>query len=190
MKNQSTNNTNASATQTTNNANASATQNTNNANAVRTQNTESANAGYTRNATVAAEKANLVQKQLEVGNSYKNVRLHAPHEQGKYGGDYMSDVYQRRGVRVNIRTQSKSAIAQAGDAMLRFGYALHRVWDMNDGFHYGKHFTFWKAEDIWINEGNGLAGNAVNIIGDILLKGVTVWRNADEIGKVNIYDNI
>ena len=102
----------------------------------------------------------------------------------------MNDVYQRRGVRFNVRTQTKSAISQVGDAFLRYGYALHRTWDMSNGFHYGKHFTFWKAEDIWINEGEGLSGNAVNIIGDIFLKGVTVWRNPNEIGKVSIYDNI
>ena len=174
----------------TNNTNAVNLQNTNNANAVRTQNTETANADYNRDATVAAEKANLVQKQLEAENMYKNARLQRPAEYSSYGGDYMPDVYQRRGVRLNIRTQTKAAISQAGDAFLRFGYALHRVWNMSQGFHYCKNFTFWKAEDIWINDGSGVANVATNIIGDILLKGVTVWRDPEKIGTVGIYDNI
>ena len=163
---------------------------TNNGNAERTQGTETANAGYTRNAHVVAEQHNLEQIQREVEAQYLNNRLGNPVFETDYSGDAYPDVFERRGIRMNIRTQTKSAIAQAGDAMLRFGYALHRVWDMKDGFHYGKHFTFWKAEDIWINEGSGVAGNAVNIIGDILLKGVTIWRNPDEIGKASIYDNI
>lgn len=160
------------------------------ANATRQKNTETNNANYTRNATITAEKANLVQKQLDAESQYKNARLQKPTTYSNYSGDFMPDAYQRRGVRMNIRTQTRAAIAQAGDAFLRYGYALHRVWDMADGWHYGKHFTFWKAEDIWINEGSGLSGNAVNIIGEILKKGVTVWRNPNEIGKVSIYDNI
>lgn len=184
------NNANEGRNKTANDANAADTQATNNANAVRTQNTETANAGYNRNATVAAEKANLVQKQLEAENAYKNARLQTPHEQGNYSGDFAPDVYQRRGVRINIRTQAKSAIAQAGDAMLRFGYALHRVWDMSNGFHYGKEFTFWKAEDIWINDGSGTANAATDAIGNILMKGVTVWKNPEKIGTIGIYNNL
>ena len=148
------------------------------------------NANWTRDAHVVAEQHNLAQVQREVEAQYLNNRLGNPVLETKYSGDAYPDVFERRGLRMNIRTQTKSAIAQAGDGMLRYGYALHRVWDMANGFHYGKHFTFWKAEDIWINEGSGLAGNAVNVIGDILLKGVTIWRNPDEIGKVPIYDNL
>lgn len=161
----------------------------NNSNAIRTQNTETNNATWNRNANVVAEQNNLIQKQREAEAMYKNARLQKPTNYGNYGGDFINDVYQRRGVRLNIRTQTKSAIAQAGDAMLRFGYALHRVWDMSEGFHYCKEFTFWKAEDIWINDGSGVANVATNSIGNILMKGVTVWRNPDHIGTVGIYDN-
>lgn len=152
--------------------------------------TMDSNANYSRNATIEANKSNLEQAQREAEAQYKNNRLGNPVKETAYSGDAFPDVFERRGIRMNIRTQSKSAIAQVGDAFLRYGYALHRVWDMSNGWHYGKHFTFWKAEDIWINEGSGLAGNSVNLIGDILLKGVTVWRNPNEIGKVSIYDNI
>lgn len=148
------------------------------------------NADWTRDANIEANKSNLEQAQREAAAQYANNRLGKPVLETQYSGDAYPDVFERRGVRMNIRTQSKSAIAQAGDAFLRYGYALHRNWDMSDGWHFGKHFTFWKAEDLWINEGSGLAGNAVNIIGEILLKGVTVWRNPDEIGKVSIYDNV
>lgn len=158
-------------------------QTTNNANVM------DSNADYMRNANVVAEQNNLRQKQREAEAMYKNARLQKPTNYGNYGGDFINDVYQRRGVRLNIRTQTKSAIAQAGDAMLRFGYALHRVWDMSNGFHYCNEFTFWKAEDIWINDGSGVANVATNSIGNILMKGVTVWRNPDHIGTVGIYDN-
>lgn len=180
-------------TTTQNNASQTITDNTvatNNANAARTQTTETNNATYTRNANVVANKANLVQAQIEAEAQYKNARLQRPITQGEYAGDAYPDIWMRRGIRFNIRTQTKAAIAQTGDAFLRFGYALHQIWDMSSGFNYMKHFTFWKAEDIWVNDGSGVANIAVNIISDILLKGVTVWANPEEIGKVSIYDNI
>lgn len=181
---------NAVITEDLQNGNAARSKTTNDANASRTQGTETANAGYTRNATIEAEQDNLRQKQREAEAQYKNSRLHPPAQYSAYSGDFGPDAYMRRGVRFNIRTQSKSAIAQAGDAMLRFGYALHRVWDMDNGFHYGKNFTYWKAEDIWINDGTGVANVATNAIANILLSGVTVWKDPDKIGTIGIYDNI
>lgn len=171
-------------------ANSNADKTCEDANATATQATETNNATWNRDANVVAEKANLVQKQREAEAQYKNARLQKPVSYSQYSGDFMPDAYHRRGVRVNVRTQSKSAIAQAGDAMLRFGYALHRVWDMTKGFHYCKEFTFWKAEDIWINDGSGVANVATNVIGNILMKGVTIWRDPAKIGTVGIYDNI
>ena len=166
------------------------TVNTNNANAERTQDTETDNATYTRNANIAANKANLVQAQRDAEASYKASRLSRPVLQGNYSAtNDLQDIWQRRGIRLNIRTQTKAAIKQAGDGFLRFGYALHRVWDMKNGFNYMKYFTFWKAEDIWINDGSGVANIATNTISDILLKGVTVWKDPTKIGMVSIYEN-
>ncbi len=179
-----TNTSTAAATQITGN-----TVNTNNANAVRTQNTETNNADWTRDANIAANKFNLRQAQRDAEAMYKASRLGRPTRQGDYTAKNYQDIWQRRGVRLNIRTQTKSAIKQAGDGFLRFGYALHQMWDMKNGFNYMKHFTFWKAEDIWINDGSGVANIATNTIGGILLKGVTVWKNPDEIGTISIYDN-
>ena len=184
------NNTNASRTKTATDTNALNTKDTNNANAQRTQTTETNNATYSRNALVEAEQDKLAYKQIEADYDYANERMKAPAVFGDYSGDFAQDVYKRRGVRFNVRTQPKSSIAQAGDAMLRFGYALHRVWDMANGFHYGNHFTFWKAEDIWINDGSGVANIATNTIAQILLNGVTVWSNPSEIGTIGIYNNL
>ena len=185
-----TNNANADRTKATDDANASRTQVTNNANASRTQSTETNNASETDTVSVIGYQNDLKVKQLEAESQYENARLQKPVVQGLTQGNAYPDIWERRGIRMNIRTQNKSAIAQAGDAMLRFGYAIHRVWDMAKGFHYGKHFTYWKADDVWINDGAGVANVAVRAIGKILTDGVTVWRNPDEIGTIGIYDNI
>ena len=166
------------------------TANTNNTNAVNTQNTETNNATWNRNAMIVNGQETLRQKQRNVAARYKSNELQAPYFETQNADDAYPDVFQRRGIRFNIRTQTKSAISQVGDAFLRFGYALHRNWDMSNGFNYGKHFTFWKAEDIWINNSGECTNIAVRIIGDILLKGVTVWKNPNEIGKIGIYNNM
>jgi len=166
------------------------TTDTNNDNALRTQTTETNNATETRYANIQANKANLRQAQIEAEAQYKNARLQRPAKQGEYNNDAYPDIWMRRGFRFNIHTQTKAAIKQTGDAFLRFGYALHRVWDMSQGFNYMKYFTFWKAEDIWVNDGTGVANIATNTISDILLKGVTVWSDPTKIGMVSIYDNM
>lgn len=154
-----------------------------------TQATETANADYTRNAVVVAEQNILAQKQLEVESRYKNERLKKPQVYYNYNGDALPDIYERRGVRYNVRIQPYGSIARTGDLFLRFGYALNQVWNMLRGFNYGKHFTYWKTIDAWINDGSGTANIACTVIEKILEKGVTVWRKPEEIGMVSIYDN-
>ncbi len=185
-----TNKANNADTRNLNYRNADRTFNTESANANRIYDTEENNADWNKESAIEAAKWNLGQKQIDIEATYKSANLSSPVVKTTTQGNVNPDLWERRGIRVNVRTQSKSAIAQTGDTMLRFGYALNRVWDMNDGFKYMKHFTYWKASDVWINDGSGTAGDAVNIIQAILMSGVTVWNNPDEIGGVSIYDNL
>ena len=52
-----------------------------------------------------------------------------------------------------------------------------------------KHFTYWKASDIWLDDMRSSTNLVNNTISEIFLRGVTVWRNPDEIGRVDFYDN-
>lgn len=89
----------------------------------------------------------------------------------------------------NVLTQSRAAIAQAGDQMLRYGYALNQQWKVST-FSLMPKFTYWKASEAWIVPGKGVIEGAREKIKHILENGVTVWNDPDEIGKVSIYDNI
>ena len=92
------------------------------------------------------------------------------------------DVYKRQ------RTQSDSAIAQTASQFARYGYALNQVWKVTS-LNLMRNFTYWKASDVWVDV-RDVAGSAVgDAIGDILRRGVTVWRDPDKIGKVSVYDN-
>ena len=88
-----------------------------------------------------------------------------------------------------VMTQTDAAIAGAGDAFLRYGYALGQQWKMDD-MQVMPHFTYWKCSEIWCaGPGNAIEG-AQQQIKDIFTRGVTVWSDPDEIGQVSIYDNI
>ena len=88
-----------------------------------------------------------------------------------------------------VMTQTDAAIACAGDAFLRYGYALNQQWKMDD-MQVMPHFTYWKCSEIWCaGPGNAIEG-AQRQIKEIFERGVTVWSDPDEIGQVSIYDNI
>lgn len=110
---------NATTQQNNNNVNTANTNATNSAttakaNASRTQSTSISNAGTNRDTSVSA-----------VSNQIAQAGLSAPGTFGSFSGG--SDAITRPMVAsANVLTQSRAAIAQAGDQMLRYGYALNQ----------------------------------------------------------------
>ena len=98
--------------------------------------------------------------------------------------------YGQNGIQFRLRTQSDSAIAQTAAQFARYGYALNQIWDVeSSGLNLMKHFTYWKASDIWVDVRNVASSDIGAAIQRVFENGVTVWSNPDEIGKVGIYDN-
>lgn len=191
-----TNNNNACITAQTANNNTCATNNTNNttntmkANATRTRNTNSNNATQTRLVSELNAKEILENAQHTAKASLDDARNNAPVPYGNYSGSMAPDYMGTRGIQVKVRKQSDSAIRQAGDMFVRYGYALNQAWDVRDsGLNLMKHFTYWKASDIWLDDRRSTTNLVNNTISEIFLRGVTVWRNPDEIGRVDFYDN-
>ena len=88
----------------------------------------------------------------------------------------------------HVVTQSKSAIARAGDQFARYGYMLDGQWPFNGDWNIGKYFTYWKLKDFWVYNLN-VPDMYMDKIRFFLFGGVTVWRSPEFIGKINIYDN-
>lgn len=190
------NNNNACITQQTANNNACATNNTNNttttmkANATRTRNTTAANAQWTRNAEVTNQQAILKNAQRNAIYEFNDARNATPISHGTASGSMAPDYMGTRGVQIKVRTQSDSAIRQAGDMFARYGYALNQSWDVREtGLNLMNHFTYWKASDIWLDDRESTTNTVNNVISSIFANGVTVWRNPDEIGRIDIHDN-
>lgn len=192
---------NADRTQSTSNANSQRTKDTSIGNANRTKdnsinnaalnrNTSVANSSYLRENAVDNAKITLEQKRITNQQQYYSSRLSAPTQYGVNSGDPTLDAFQRRGLQFKVRTQADGDIAQAGDIMLRYGYALNQVVNVQEtGLCCMANFTYWKAADIWINEGEGVNQNAQRDIQRAFENGVTVWKDPTKVGKVSIYDN-
>lgn len=152
-------------------------RNTTNDNATDTFNTGHANNVRTRDTSLAA---------IDNGNRAQGVEAPAVYGTNSGTGNAAT---RPLGLFVNIATQSKAAIKAAGDQFLRYGYVLEQAWTP-EKLQVMKHFTYWKAADIWI-AGRGLTiEDASETIKRIFLQGTTVWDNPDDVGNVSIYDNI
>lgn len=104
------------------------------------------------------------------------------------GGNSAPDYMRTRGVQVKVRTQPNGSIRAAGDEFTRYGYSLNQIWNV-DELCLMKHFTYWKASDLWVYGKGESSDFAQQSIGNIFRNGVTVWSNPNEIGMVNPYDN-
>lgn len=173
--------------QTANAANSSATTKNN---ASRTRNTSVSNAGYTQIAAERSAKEVLEAAQRKARNLYEQARNAAPMRVGEVSGEPMADYFMTRGVQVKVRTESDSAIAQAGDHFARYGYAFERMWDVSEsGLCPMPKFCYWKASDVWVDDRLTSTSDASRAIRRMFLDGVTLWKNPDEIGRVSVYDN-
>lgn len=182
--------TNAANTRNTSVTNAGNTRDTAVGNAANTRNNAASNAGWTRDATVTAAQDVARNTQRDAMAGLLDARNDAPVELCPASGDATSEYMRTRGVQVKVRTQSKSAIRMAGDTFARFGYALNQIWNVaKSGLKLMRHFTYWKASDIWVYDVCETNDTPQNAIVSIFEKGVTVWNDPDEIGMVSPYDN-
>lgn len=175
-RDQSTATTNANDAYSTAATNANNSYGTDTDNAARTYNTATANAGRTRD---TAQKA--------ISNATRQAALRSPFVFGNYA-DGESAVTKPIALFSNVVTQSKAAIALAGDEFARYGYMLDRQWEFDGDWNVGKYFTYWKLRDFWVS-GLNVPDLYMDKLRFFLFGGVTVWRKPEYIGRINLYEN-
>lgn len=173
---------NATRTQTTSKANATRTQTTTKGNASATQATTKANASHTRDTTETNAKASLDlarQNYAQQGHAHD---LDNPVAFGAASGDRTADALMRRVIQVRVETQSKGAIARAGDVMRRYGYMYDGLWTVGEwcpGNHDG---CYWEASDVLVSASAIDNPTAERTYEAILMQGTTVWNDPAKIG--------
>ena len=190
--------TSAANTVSTMNENAATLWTANDTNATTREGTEQGIAGLeyslaTSNAATSRDtaKSDVADNYVNAGNRIQNlVNQAALRGPSVFGSVSNAELAQSRPMAlfVNIVTQSKSAIKQAGDEFLRYGYRLEQRWDFDGNWNIGEHFTYWKLRDYWV-QSNNMQDYYQDAIRFFLMGGVTVWRKPEDIGAVSIYDN-
>lgn len=180
-----TNNTNS-----TMNTNAGNTAATMRANADATRDTGNDNATYTRQVGVLNAKENLEASHDGIQYDLYHARMSAPVQLTPDKGNAYAYLGMYNGVQFKVRTMPDGDIRQIGDTFLRYGYALNQMWDVAEsGLCPMSHFCYWKAEDIWVDDRQSSNNSVQGLIINMFLRGVTVWKNPDEIGRIDIHAN-
>ena len=168
--------------------NLSSSWNTTKTNTDSTQSTTKANAGFSQDSGLLNSQAELKLKQDTYQMNLENARNNAPLTVGSTTGDPLQDLWGQRGVEIRVKTQPLGAIASAGSEMLRYGYQLGQAWRFT-GWSVMKHFSYWKAEDLWLTPKSAFAELGKAAIRGIIENGITVWRRPEEIGTVSVTEN-
>ncbi len=175
---------------TTNRQNAANTAATMRANAGRSRATTDANAGYTDGALVNNAKEVLENSRNGIQYELSDAANAPARQVGSYAGNPNADYMRTRGVQVKVRTMPDAEVRQVGDWFARYGYALEQIWDVAEsGLCPMRHFCYWKCRDIWIDDRKSSNNAAVTMLSTMFERGVTIWNNPDEVGKVSVYDN-
>lgn len=164
------------------------TVNASNGNAAASYNTATGNAARTRNQTIANAKRTMLNTRDNATNTYRDMYNQPPAPVGAYTGDPWADEMAQRAYVVKVRTQSKSALMQAGMYMLRYGIASNKLYN-RPKLTACRHYTYWRADDVWLT--NDIAPNdALDAIRDRFAAGVTIWSDPTEIGGDYLAANI
>lgn len=202
-------NTTAINTRNTDRGNATRTKNAADATADNTYGTETANAQRTRtaadnaadntyntetaanardyNTAIANAERTRQQRISSIENDIAQAALRSPFVYGAFQNGE-SATTKPIALFANIVTQSKSAIASAGDEFLRYGYMYDKQWSFDGNWNIGRYFTYWKLKDFWVYDLN-VPDMYMDKLRFFLFGGVTVWRKPEYIGKVTVYDN-
>lgn len=171
------------------------TNNGNTANTLRDNMTESSttgknNAVWLQQVRIANNKQTLQAALDDAQTDLFANKMKGAVQVGTISGSNVADYHMTRGVQIKIKTMPDAEVRQVGDWFARFGYALEQVWDVSEsGLCPMKHFCYWKCRDIWVDDRKSSNNAAVRIMTDLFVRGVTIWKDPDEVGRVSVYDN-
>ena len=151
------------------------------------------------NATGYARDTNFAYANYAANGDYQNAiaginakcvvgKLMQPTTSGQVGGDAFNLATTGWYLTCKLKTLDPAAMRIIGTYWLRYGYAINRFGKLPANFACMSKFTYWKLRETYISSSQ-CPEVFKNTIRGIFEKGVTVWRNATDIGKITIYDN-
>lgn len=167
----------------------------NNRQAINVQNAQTRNSVYNRDTNKAmadwAAKGDYAQSIGALEARVQDAALTQPSVSGQSGGEAFIFAMPGFGWRLSVRfkTIADQALIAIGDYWLRYGYAVNRyITKMPESLLVMSNFTYWRLKEVGVTVSHCPELFKQSIRG-IFEKGVTIWRNPDDIGTLYIGDN-
>ena len=118
----------------------------------------------------------------------QDAKLTQPTTAGQLGGDAFNLATYRWGIDLKVKMLQPAAMNAIGEYWLRYGYAVNRFGAMPESLSVMEKFTYWKLKETYITSSKCPEAFKQAIRG-IFEKGVTVWKNPLDIGRIDLADN-
>jgi len=115
-------------------------------------------------------------------------RMAQPTTSGQVGGDAMNLIHLNMEISLRWKMIDPAHIQMIGDYWLRYGYAVSRFGNIPQSLMVMSKFTYWKLSETYIRSAKMTEPHKQAIRG-LLEKGVTVWKNPNDIGMIDWADN-
>lgn len=135
-----------------------------------------------------AAKGDYQQSIAAINARVQDAQVAAPGLHGASGGNHLNTLYRVLGVVVRFKQIARAQLAMVGEYMLTYGYFVQLWCTPPADLHVMSRFSYWKMRDTHVFA-TRVPESARTAIRGILEKGVTVWRNPDEIGRLDPADN-
>lgn len=124
-----------------------------------------------------------------IQSKVQDAALIQPTVSGQYGGDAANHAHATSELSIRWKMIDMAAVKRIGEHWLRYGYAVNiQVYDLPVDMMVMTKFTYWKLSETYIRAG-GMPESFKQAIRGIFEKGVTVWRNPNDIGFIDHADN-
>ena len=107
---------------------------------------------------------------------------------GQFGGETFNLVNDAMNLTLRVKMLDQAAISVVGEYWLRYGYPVRRSALIPNDLRVMDKFSYWKLSEIYIQTG-GMPETFKQAIRGILEKGVTVWNDPKDIGRIDFADN-
>ena len=151
-----------------------------------------ANSSYMRDSNRAyadsVARGDYAQSIAGINARVQDARLLQPTTSGQVGGEAFLFATYGWALTAKFRMISAGAVATIGDYWLRYGYKVNRWISVPDTLMVMERFTYWKFSELSVTS-TRIPELYRQTIRGIFEKGVTVWKNPEEIGNSVLYDN-
>ena len=118
----------------------------------------------------------------------QDAKMIQPTTSGQVGGEAFNLATTGWNVWMKVKQIDNAAMRMVGDYWLRYGYAVNRFSKLPSNLKCMTRFTYWKLKETYLVSSSCPEMFKATIRG-IMEKGVTIWNNPDDIGKIDISDN-